>query len=201
MYVKFIVFFIVTHLLVALSRDVSESERASRAAFIQKLLNKQKHLEGRIKLLGGSNKFEGNVYIYHSGRWGTVCDDSWDDAAAQVVCRIFNRTGVPTHGAQFGEALERYWMDDVVCEGDEKSLSQCIFTGWGSSDCDVNEVAGVICNENTEGATVVTDSSKPHLHEALDIRTASLRLVGGRTSNEGRIEIYHNGVWGSICPI
>ena len=84
---------------------------------------------------------------------------------------------------------ERYWMDDVVCEGDENSLSQCIFTGWGSSDCDVNEVAGVICNENTEGTTVVTNSSKLHLREALHIRSASLRLVGGRTSNEGRIEV------------
>ncbi|CAH0721254.1 unnamed protein product, partial [Brenthis ino] len=201
MWVKlYVIFIFVVHFVLITSRDVNESERASRAAFIQKLLNKQKHLEGRIKLLGGSNKFEGNVYIYHGGRWGTVCDDSWDDAAAHVVCRLFNRTGIATHGSQFGEALERYWMDDVVCEGTEHSLPQCIFTGWGASDCDVTEVAGVICTENTDSTLNNKDRSTLHLHEAIDLRTASLRLVGGRNSREGRIEIYYNGVWGSICP-
>lgn len=60
MHVKLVIFLIILHFMVIFSKDVNESERASRAAFIQKLLNKQKHLEGRIKLLGGSNKFEGN---------------------------------------------------------------------------------------------------------------------------------------------
>ena len=27
----------------------------------------------------------------------------------------------------------------------------------------------------------------------------SLRLVGGRSSNEGRVEICINGVWGKVC--
>lgn len=41
------------------SKDLNETERALRAAFVQKLLNKQRYLDGRIKLVGGPNRFEG----------------------------------------------------------------------------------------------------------------------------------------------
>lgn len=49
-----------------LSKDLSESERANRAAFIQRLLNKDKYLEGRIKLIGGPSRFEGKIIILGS---------------------------------------------------------------------------------------------------------------------------------------
>lgn len=51
-----------------LSKDVSESERANRAAFIQRLLNKEKYLEGRVKLVGGPSKFEGTFILELSNR-------------------------------------------------------------------------------------------------------------------------------------
>ncbi|CAH2059220.1 unnamed protein product, partial [Iphiclides podalirius] len=190
---------------IVLSRDLDEAQRAARANFVQRLINTRKHLEGKLRLIGGTNEFEGNVYIYHAGRWGAVCDDSWDDAAAHVVCRTFNRTGTATHGGHFGETARKFWMDDVVCEGNEDSLAHCIFSGWGFSDCDSSEAAGVICHENgTESPLELRykfrKKIKTILHQVLNTRRTSLRLVGGRYSNEGRVEIYQNGFWGSLCP-
>lgn len=82
-------------------------------------------------------------------------------------------------------------MDDVVCQGDEASLSHCIFTGWGSSDCESDEAAGVKCINKTEMPKnyVKKKRESKKLHEVLDLSSTSLRLAGGNSNNEGRVEV------------
>ena len=50
---------------------------------------------GDIRLQGGTNQYEGRVEICNNNAWGTVCDDSWNDFDARVVCR---QLGISTIG-------------------------------------------------------------------------------------------------------
>ncbi|XP_071484721.1 scavenger receptor cysteine-rich domain-containing protein DMBT1-like [Diadema antillarum] len=155
-----------------------------------------------IRLVGGSSYYEGRVEIYHNGAWGTVCDDSWDDDDARVVCR---QLGYHTSyaraviGGTYGEGTGSILLDNVRCSGWESSLASCYSNGWYNHNCGHKEDAGVRC----DWYDVTTDRpwtrDPPWTDFLSSSPSISIRLVGGSSYHEGRVEIYHNGAWGTVC--
>uniref|UniRef100_A0A3B4UDF6 Galectin 3 binding protein, tandem duplicate 2 n=1 Tax=Seriola dumerili TaxID=41447 RepID=A0A3B4UDF6_SERDU len=113
--------------------------------------------EGDIRLFGSKIISEGRVEVYHDGKWGTVCDDGWDLAEAQVVCRQLHFPGARSVviGQNYGEGSGLIWLDDINCNGTEYHLLTCGFKNWGVTDCTHKEDVGVIC-------TNVTSSDSTH---------------------------------------
>ncbi|XP_014606671.1 PREDICTED: lysyl oxidase homolog 2 [Polistes canadensis] len=198
----------------AIANDDNESimvatVRAKKARMVKKLkkdFKKLKKQEGAIKLIGSEKgDYEGNVEILHEGKWGSICDDEWDYLEANVVCRQLGFDGAikPTTNGHFGQARRRYWMDNIYCDGTEEELSKCRFDGWGNSDCDSNEAAGVICSHEEEKLSPPSSLKKKQEKSRIkDVHQQgmALRLTGGRGHNEGRLEI-KLGIadWGVVC--
>ncbi|XP_036941411.1 deleted in malignant brain tumors 1 protein-like isoform X1 [Acanthopagrus latus] len=129
----------------------------------------------KVKVVGPS-RCSGRVEVYHSDSWGTVCDDQWSTANAEVVCRELDCGTVleAKKGAFFGEGKDQIWLDDVQCTGRESSVLKCEHRPFGQNNCGHGEDAGVVCSEH-------------------------VRVVNGSNRCNGRLEVYHEGHWKRIC--
>ncbi|XP_038072986.1 uncharacterized protein LOC119741307 [Patiria miniata] len=131
-----------------------------------------------VRLAGGSDSSEGRVEVFGFGAWGTVCDDGWDITDAIVICRQLGFPGAieaVTHAGFGGGTSEmEILLDEVSCAGDEETVFDCQHDGLGVNNCGHLEDAGVRC----------------------DIKVG---LVNGSDSSEGRVEVFSQGAWGTVC--
>ena len=87
----------------------------------------------------------------------------------------------PEDGGGDGDDVERIWMDDVTCTGEEASLSDCTFSGWGQENCKHREDVQIMC----EGINLSCLAAEENTIQLVDL--------DGRS---GRIEACHEGAWG-----
>uniref|UniRef100_A0A3Q2VG08 SRCR domain-containing protein n=1 Tax=Haplochromis burtoni TaxID=8153 RepID=A0A3Q2VG08_HAPBU len=131
----------------------------------------------KIILTGsGSTRCSGRVEIYHNNNWVSVSDYNWDLNDAEVVCRQLNcGTALEApRSAHFHAETEKIWLDNVNCSGNESSLNECQHSEFGRHKCGYDRSAGSFCSY-------------------------LIRLAGsGSTRCSGRVEIYHNNIWGRV---
>lgn len=87
----------------------------------------------------------GILEINHNGNWGGVCDDNFNNAAAQVACRMLN---LPTASATYKSVTSQnstFILDDIICQGSEASLFDCNHSPIGINNCRASEFIAISC--------------------------------------------------------
>jgi len=132
-----------------------------------------------IRLADGATDMEGRLEINYNGEWGTVCNDHFTQVDADVVCKQLGhgyakKFSTNNWWGSSAQGTGPIWMDEVKCVGTEDALSQCPFAGWGVNDC--------------------------HHYEDIKVECSDVRLTGDvEEETEGRLEVYHDRQWGTVC--
>ncbi|XP_056151205.1 lysyl oxidase homolog 3B isoform X2 [Lampris incognitus] len=163
----------------------------------------------RFRLAGYPRKHnEGRIEIFYKGEWGTICDDDFSLTNANVLCRqlgFVSATGW-THSAKYGKGQGKIWLDNVLCNGGEKSIELCKSRGWGNSDCTHDEDAGVVCKDERIPGFVDSNVIDANVVEENSVEEVRLKPVVAMAKkkmpiSEGVVEVKHKDGWVQICDL
>lgn len=130
-----------------------------------------------VDLVGGSAS-SGRLEVFLNNTMGTICDDGWDDVDSTVVCQELGYcTGKARPITDFGQGTGPIHLDNVACKGTEKSILDCPAIDESQHNCQHDEDVAVECM----------------------FEFPCLRLADGKHEREGRVEVFQDNTWGTIC--
>lgn len=122
---------------------------------------------GSVRLVNGTNKLEGRVEVCLNNAWGTVCDSTFSEDEASIICNslpyphngTFYETSLlnislvhalptgtkATRASHFGGGSGPIFLQSFRCNGSEDNLLKCVSGVVGVHTCDHSQDAGVQC--------------------------------------------------------
>ncbi|XP_047659681.1 deleted in malignant brain tumors 1 protein-like [Tachysurus fulvidraco] len=133
----------------------------------------------------------GNLEVFYNGTWGNVCENAVDDGTASLICRELNCGTMGTE--HWSKARLKFdWLDDLKCRKHDATLWHCPSSPWSNKVC-LNRAAHITCRD------VEKNYKRQHRLRGPVSKHLPLRLSGGKGHCSGRLELYYNATWGTVC--
>ncbi|NXJ55140.1 C163A protein, partial [Spizaetus tyrannus] len=158
-----------------------------------------------FRLAGNNSSCAGRVEAEVGGTWGSLCAAGWDLPDAHVLCHHLGcgpAAAVPP-GGFFGGGDGPLWRDTFDCAGSERHPGECPVVVLGEPACPPGHAAAVNCSVSREGlgggGVPAHRSAAPARSPPCPAGSRRVRLADGPGRCAGRVEVYINGTWGSVC--
>ncbi|XP_063962658.1 deleted in malignant brain tumors 1 protein-like [Lytechinus pictus] len=136
-----------------------------------------------IRLAGGQGTHEGQMEFLVDRVWRKLCGKETTFQEADVFCQSlgYERSfALVQDGSAFSSSDDRDpFFDYLDCTGSEDKVTSCRMLRSKEGTCSSLYGAAAISCETDD--------------------PVNIRLVGDQESYEGRVEIFYDGSWGSIC--
>uniref|UniRef100_F6VC89 SRCR domain-containing protein n=1 Tax=Ornithorhynchus anatinus TaxID=9258 RepID=F6VC89_ORNAN len=144
-----------------------------------------------LRLVSDTWACAGRLEIFYNGTWGGVCSNSMRDVTVGVICRQLGcgDSGIIMSPGTYGKGSGPWWVDKIECRPSDPSLWECSSDPWSESSCPQEEEASISCAGDFLSCPDSAQCSERH----------KVRVVGGETECSGRVEVWHNGSWGTVC--
>ena len=98
-----------------------------------------------VRLQGSPHVSVGRLEVWRNDVWGSVCNEDFTIETANVVCRQlgYDQALDYTPGGYFGQSTGPIHMSNVMCTGDEDTITDCTFSTTHS--CDHSQDVGIYC--------------------------------------------------------
>ncbi|WAR24046.1 DMBT1-like protein, partial [Mya arenaria] len=167
-----------------------------------------------VRLVNGTGPDDGRAEILINGKWGTICDDSFNINDTEAFCTMLGKKGAQFFTAAYhGQGTGPVHIDRLDCNSSSQSLSDCpyLYTNTCSHARDVSvgsilyadcsyykKYVGVLeltCDNFTK--KWITNGECQEYRFPLEV--TDIRLVNGSAPGTGRVELKSMNTWGTIC--
>ncbi|WAQ95384.1 DMBT1-like protein, partial [Mya arenaria] len=159
--------------------------------------NCQHNEDAAVRLQGSPQKFVGRLEILKGAEWKGVCSNGFNNNTATVVCKSL---GFERGYSYFAGVLDIQQSTDMqfrLTNGPSVKAGQVevMYKGSWIGFCTNQQIgvfeANMICEK-------LGYNQRYTLHH-VNSYNSTVRLVNGTSERSGRVEILHQGRWGTIC--
>ncbi|NXF88912.1 WC11 protein, partial [Eubucco bourcierii] len=150
--------------------------------------------------LENSNNCSGRLQVFYNGTWASVCSNSMTPTTVSLACKELgcgDRGHLDTN-LPYARVSGPAWLDRVQCGERNSSFWQCPSAPWHLQSCeDLRDETHIICSGTQ--SEVTPDLPAPCPDSSRCTAREKIRTVGGEHRCSGRVEVWRNGSWGTVC--